>query len=191
MSSSFSLICHAVIEVNQKLRRTEWPQVLVTVDRIHCTTKNNRFSKKFLLCFRGEERSRQEETERGWRQGFESERESKYQRIFETLCFRCNRFCQCRDTVQSLQTQLLTGFCFRHICGGLQGAGLISQKNANLNLVDFNASSHTSTLTAETSWMPMNHFRESQTGNSQLNASFKCFFYNSYNVKCDKNDVIS
>lgn len=35
---------------------------------------------------------------------------------------------------------------FRHICGSLRGASLISQKNANLNLVDFHGGSYTSTL---------------------------------------------
>lgn len=125
------------------LHYNERPKVLVTLNRIYCMTKLSTFTESTAL----------ERMERiiggdreGLRAGIGNWKGVKVSKNLETLSLMCDTFCQCRDTMCRVQKLLLTRVCFRHFCGSLRGASLISQKNASLNLVDFHGSSYTSTL---------------------------------------------
>lgn len=132
---------------NQTWAEENWTALYVgrwTEFAVLCTVDGDTFTDqdKVLLCSASRKRKCRDR-KRLWTRDWGEVGNGNTKESGETFHF-LSVFCQCCDTAHCGEEQL----CFRHFCGRLRGAEQISQKNANINLADFYASSKTRTFVA-------------------------------------------
>lgn len=156
MRLTFACLTFVFCKAVNNIKYTEWLKVLLTIDRIYCTAEMLTFSESSCSALeRGEKQTgggRGREVEgRDW-----EVRES--QRILKLCIFWVIGFV----SVVALHAMWRSSDWLAFASGCSVGS-LISQKNAYLNLVDFNGSSHTNTLLAqhlECQWIILEKVKE-------------------------------